>query len=176
MKTIVTYKSKYGSAKQYAEWLAEELNCEAVDLSKIKKEKLAEYDTIIHGGGLYAGGLAGLSYYKKNSDIIKGKKFIVYATGAAPSYNEEMIKELKKKNLEGLPTETEFFYCAGNYSYPKMTVGHKMMMKMMDNLLKKQIKENGKVDEWAEGFQDIIFSEFRHVDKKFLAPIVGAVQ
>lgn len=75
-----------------------------------------------------------------------------------------------------MPQETEFFYCEGNYDYPNMTVGHKMMMKMMDNMLKKQIKENGKVDEWAEGFQDIIFDEFKQVDRKFLKPIAESLK
>ena len=31
MNAIVIYKSKYGSTKAYAQWIAEELNCEAVD-------------------------------------------------------------------------------------------------------------------------------------------------
>jgi len=31
MNTIVIYRSKYGSTKQYAEWIAEELGCEARD-------------------------------------------------------------------------------------------------------------------------------------------------
>lgn len=29
MNCIVLYKSKYGATKKYAEWIAEELNCEA---------------------------------------------------------------------------------------------------------------------------------------------------
>ena len=31
MSTIVVYKSKYGSTKAYAQWIAEELGCEAVE-------------------------------------------------------------------------------------------------------------------------------------------------
>ncbi|MEE1351031.1 MAG: flavodoxin domain-containing protein [Clostridia bacterium] len=34
MNPIVIYKSKYGSTKQYAEWIADELNCLAVDAKK----------------------------------------------------------------------------------------------------------------------------------------------
>lgn len=34
MKTIVIYKSKYGSTKKYAEWIADALNCTAVDAKK----------------------------------------------------------------------------------------------------------------------------------------------
>ena len=30
MKGIILYKSKYGATKQYAEWIAEDLGCEAL--------------------------------------------------------------------------------------------------------------------------------------------------
>ena len=54
MKSIVIYKSKYGSTKTYAEWIASELSCEALDAKNIKADSLLEYDNIIYGGGLYA--------------------------------------------------------------------------------------------------------------------------
>ena len=31
MSTIVIYKTKYGSTKTYADWIAQELGCDAVD-------------------------------------------------------------------------------------------------------------------------------------------------
>jgi menaquinone-dependent protoporphyrinogen IX oxidase len=43
MKSIVIYKSKYGSTKTYAEWIASELSCEAVDAKNIRAEQLVDY-------------------------------------------------------------------------------------------------------------------------------------
>ena len=74
MKTIVVYKSKYGSSKEYAFWIAEELGCEAVDVKNIKIEKLYEYDTIIYGGGLYAEVINGITLITRNLDKLKDKK------------------------------------------------------------------------------------------------------
>ena len=48
MNTIVVYKSKYGSAKQYADWIAGELGCNAVDAKGIKIDDLLKYDTIVY--------------------------------------------------------------------------------------------------------------------------------
>ena len=42
MKTIVIYKTKYGSTRTYAEWIAEELGCDAVDAKSVKASDLAE--------------------------------------------------------------------------------------------------------------------------------------
>ena len=54
MSTIVIYKTKYGSTKTYADWIAEELVCESVDAKSVKIEDLEKYDTIVYRGGLYA--------------------------------------------------------------------------------------------------------------------------
>ena len=65
-KTIVIYTSKYGSAKQYAEWIAEALSCEAKEAKTVKRAELDDYDTIIYGGGVHAGGIEGWDSFRKN--------------------------------------------------------------------------------------------------------------
>lgn len=44
MKGIILYKSKYGSTKKYAEWLALETNFDVCDVKKIKTENVEKYD------------------------------------------------------------------------------------------------------------------------------------
>ena len=36
MSTIVIYKTKYGATKKYAEWIAEELNCEVKNVKDVR--------------------------------------------------------------------------------------------------------------------------------------------
>ena len=64
-KTIVIYTSKYGSAKQYAEWIGEELSCPVKALKDVTKEELSGYSTLIYGGGVHAGGIEGFDTFKK---------------------------------------------------------------------------------------------------------------
>ena len=66
MKGIIIYKSKYGSTKKYAEWLKEATGFEMVEADKAKIDEVAQCDTIIFGGGIYAGGIAGVNFLKKN--------------------------------------------------------------------------------------------------------------
>lgn len=58
-KTAVVFKSKYGSTKKYAQWIAEELSCDIFERKNVKSDDLEAYDTVIYGGGLYAGGVKG---------------------------------------------------------------------------------------------------------------------
>lgn len=64
-KTIVIYTSKYGTAKKYAEWIAEETGCDIKDAKSLKKIELDNYDTIVYGGGVHAGGIEGWDSFRK---------------------------------------------------------------------------------------------------------------
>ncbi len=57
MRSIVIYKSQTGFTQKYAEWIAEELKADIFDILQVNVEMLQNYDTIIYGGGLYAGGI-----------------------------------------------------------------------------------------------------------------------
>ena len=61
---IIIYKSKYGSTKKYAEWLKEATGFEMAEADQIKAGEAAKYDTIIFGGGIYAGGIAGINDFR----------------------------------------------------------------------------------------------------------------
>lgn len=61
MNILVTYGSKYGHTEQYARWIAEALGCACKPARTVGREELKRYDVIVHGGGLYAGGLRGIS-------------------------------------------------------------------------------------------------------------------
>lgn len=47
----VIYKSKYGSTKQYAEWIAKELDASLFEATNIKPSQLLDYDVVVYGGG-----------------------------------------------------------------------------------------------------------------------------
>lgn len=72
-KIAVVYASKYGSTKQYAQWIAEELSADLFESNKIPINELKEFDTIIYGGGLYAGTIKGINLIIKNLELIKNK-------------------------------------------------------------------------------------------------------
>ena len=63
---IILYQSKYGATKKYVDWLVEELGYDYIETKEAKVAKLLNYDVIILGGGVYASGIAGLQFLKKN--------------------------------------------------------------------------------------------------------------
>lgn len=142
MKTIVIYKSKYGATKTYAEWIAEELGCSAVDAKSVKPDDLADFDTVIYGGGLYAEVIAGLTLITKNYDKLKDKKIIVYTTGLTPidcrGYYDKMVTEKNFKN--GVPENVKIYNFLGKMILSELSLPHKAALKALKKLMSS--KEN----------------------------------
>lgn len=137
MKAIVIYKSKYGSTKTYAEWIAEALSCKAVDTKTVKVDDLDGYDTIIYGGGLYAEVIAGVSLITKNLERLKDKKLIVYSTGITPldcrDYYDKLVLE---KNFKGDSLSyIKVFNFLGKMILSELSLPHRTAIRALKKLM-----------------------------------------
>ncbi len=142
MKAIVVYQSKYGSTKAYAEWIAEELACEAVNVKNVKLEDLLPYDTIVYGGGLYAENIAGLTLITKNLERLQGKKIAVYTTGITPldcrEYYDKLVFE---KNFKGKDMSyIRVYNFLGKMILSELSFPHRTAIKALKKLMSE--KEN----------------------------------
>ncbi len=138
MKSVVIYRSKTGFAQKYAEWIAEELSADIFEGSKVTAHMLTDYDVVIYGGGLYAVGINGVKLITKNIDLLKGKKVVVFATGASPS-REEVIREVRDKNFTDEQQKyIKFFYLRGGFDYTKLKPVDKILMTLLKWNLKKK--------------------------------------
>lgn len=136
MKAVVIYKSQTGFTKKYAEWIAEELAADIFHVSEANIDMLQNYDTVIYGGGLYASGINGVKFITENSDSLKGKKVIVFATGASVGRAEE-IEGVKNKNFTAEQQEyIKFFYLRGGFNYNKLSPVNKILMTILKWKLK----------------------------------------
>ena len=137
MKAVVIYKSKYGSTRQYAEWIAEELSADIFDAKSVNAKNLAEYDTIIYGGGLYAEVIAGVTLITKNMDKLSGKKLIVFTTGITPiEYREYYDKLVLDKNFKGdIREKIKVFNFLGKMILDELTLPHRTAIKSLKKLM-----------------------------------------
>ena len=142
MKTIVVYKTKYGSTKTYAEWIGEELGCEVVDAKNISIDDLTKYDAIVYGGGLYAEVINGVSIITKNLDKLKNKKIAVYTTGITPldcrAYYDTYV--IEKNFKDGVPENVKLFNFLGKMKMEELTLVHRAALKSLKKIM--SAKEN----------------------------------
>ena len=126
----VVYCSRYGSTKQYAQWLAEDLGADLYDVRRVYKEKLETYDTIVFGGGLYYGVIKGLSRLKRNYASIRESNLVVFAVGLTPPEIKSFwITWRKATFLLPCGRKQDSFYLVGSTDYDKLGPFHKLFMK-----------------------------------------------
>ena len=137
MNTIIIYKTKYGARKTYAEWIAEELCCNAVNSKDITANDLLQYDTIIYGGGLYAEVINGVSLITKNLDKLKDKKLIVFTTGITPiecrDYYDKLVieKNFKPEMLEKI----KIYNFLGKMILNELSLVHRTALKSLKKIM-----------------------------------------
>jgi menaquinone-dependent protoporphyrinogen IX oxidase len=135
---VVIYKSKYGTTKQYAQWIAEELNSPIFEASEIKPSQLWNYDVVIYGGGLYAGGIIGSKLVAENPC----KTLVVFTVGAADPDDTDYSEILVKNFSQELLTEIKVFHLRGGIDYTKLSLVHKGMMVMLKKMVEKTSKKS----------------------------------
>ena len=139
-RIVVVYGSKYGNTRCYAEWIGKALSCEVVEYKDLVKEELPSYDTIIYGGGLYAGGVVGIDSLINNWDLIHDKEVILFTCGLADTSNAQNTNHIKAE-IKKVVGEDKFahlavFHLRGGIDYKRLNLVHKMMMWMMYHMLK----------------------------------------
>lgn len=140
--TIIVYKSRYGATKRYAQWLASALKCDVLDQESVKDGRLNRYNTIIYGGGLYAGGVNGLSFITKNFDAMGGKNIVLFTCGLADPTDESNIQGIKasldKRLTPQMQKRIKVFHLRGGMDYARLSPVHRAMMAMLKGMLAKK--------------------------------------
>lgn len=172
MKTIIIYKSKSGYTQTYAQWIAEELNCDVKSAEEVSKEQLQQYDVIVYGGGLYAMGINGVSLIKKNYEALKNKKIIVWATGSNPGRHEELKSVWKHNFTDEELNMIKMFYLRGGFDYKLLKTRDKILMSM----LKISLKAKKQRTEDEQGLLDAYNIPEYHCDKKNIKELVEYVR
>jgi len=141
-KTIVIFDSKYGSTKRYAQWIAEELGADLTARKDADPGSLGSYDVIVYGGGLYAGGVSGISFITKNFEQIKDKKILLFTCGLGDPNVPENVENIRKGLDKALPDEMrdviEIFHLRGGMDYSKLSLLHRSMMSMVRKAVEKK--------------------------------------
>lgn len=142
MKCIVTYSSKYGSTQKYAKWIGEALSCEVKDIKSVHSDMLQNYDVIIHGGSLYAGGVSGMKQLVKLYPAIRDKKLILFTCGLADPTSSQNVTHIENGVAQAVPKDMydnmKQFHFRGGIDYSRLSPVHKAMMWMLCQTMKKK--------------------------------------
>ena len=170
MNDIIIYGSHYGTTKQYADELSRKTNIKAIPFEEVNQ--INNYDNIIYLGGLYAGGVLGMTKTLKKLNNISNKKIILVTVGLADPTDEKNINNIRNNIKTQIQKEVfekaKIFHLRGGIDYSKLNFAHKTIMKLLYNAIKnlsqeKQTAENRAMIETYN--KKVDFIDFSTLDK-----------
>ena len=74
MKKAVVYASKLGRTRKTAEYIAKALDADLFDVKKVRS--VSDYDLVVFGSGIYAGGISGplRTFIESDLHVLRGKR------------------------------------------------------------------------------------------------------
>lgn len=131
MNTLILYKSKYGSTKQYAEWLHQEIPHSSLYPIEAFNEDFTSFQKVIIASCTYMGDIKARKYLVENWEKMKNKKVFLLAVGmvfnADAIKSFEMIPENIRKNIEYLKVP-------GRINVEKLKLPDKFIAKIMGDI------------------------------------------
>ena len=166
----VVYKSKYGTTKQYAQWIAGALDAVLLEASTVKPSQLTSFDIVVYGGGLYAGGIDGVELVTKNPC----ESLVVFTVGLADPKTTDYSAILDKNFTPEMLSKTKVFHLRGGIDYKKLGLIHKGMMGMMRRLTLK--KDKSELTEEDHEFLKTYGSKVNFMDESTIELILAYVR
>lgn len=150
-KKIVVYTSNYGSTRRYAQWIAEELSCPLFEKKAIHPQDLSAPQTVIYGGGLYAGGVNGINFITRNWRSLSDKNVVLFTCGLADPKDPANVSNIRSSLAKSLSAKMlahiKIFHLRGGIDYPQLNFIHRSMMAMLRRmLLKKDARDLSRED------------------------------
>ena len=137
-KAIVIYTSKRGSTKQYAEWIAEDLDCGAKSLAECRGLDLHGFDLIIYGGWIRGSGIVDFDKFAKMIDDELMERLIVFGVGFADE-TAENYAQVWGYSLGKIDPKNDrrvlLYILGGRYDPSSVTGMDKFLMKTMRAVL-----------------------------------------
>lgn len=173
----VIYKSHYGFTEAYARWIAEDLSADLLEAGMVRGRDLETYSAIVYGGGLYAGGVSGISLLTKNLDRLKGKALYLFTVGAADVSDPENTASIRRSLAKSLPPElmerTRIFHLRGGLRYSGMSLVHKTMLTMLRSKVLKTPESQLRSEDRM--FLETYGKDISFLDRASIAPLVERV-
>ncbi len=169
MRGIVTYYSKHGHAKEYAEMIADELGFDISDIRKINVVKLRQYDYAVFGSGVY---IYKLKKLKKIMFSFPKGNLAIFACGGQ-DVGGDMLELVKEKNFNKEQLSVfKVFYLPGGIDINRYNGFMRFMFKMM----KKSLEQKPTRTSGEEGLLQGIASPVNRVDKTHITELIECVK
>ncbi len=174
MRQIIIYGSRYGSAKRYAERLAELTGFEAVAHSAAKN--IGSFDRVIYIGAIYAGSVLGLKSSVKK--MTEKQELIVVSVGLTDTADQTNIGNIRNTIKSQIPAhfynENRIFHLRGAIDHNQLGFFYHLLMRMIHSKASKTPAEE--LDATAKAVLETYGKRVDYVDFNKLQTILDIIK
>jgi len=141
-KYIVVYDSLSGFTRQYAQWIAQDLDSECVSIDDINRQLLKEYQCVIIGGHVR---YENLSHRRHIARLIEGHDNVVlFVVGASPTTDRIAVGFLMRRIYKSMPQFrfVPHFYFQGGLNYDLILKSERYILRFFTGYLRLLVKMN----------------------------------
>ena len=130
MKTLIIFQTKYGSTRQYAEWIQTDLKADLENVNNADKIDFSKYDRIIFGSLFYMGKIKIKPFIVKHWDKIKNKKLVLYSVSGRKEDDPNVQVDYKKNFDLKYRRKMKYFNVQGRITYKDFTLIDQFLVKL----------------------------------------------
>ena len=163
-RVLIVYQSKYGSTRQYAEWLHRDIPSDLVDAEKGDKPEFSRYDAIVFGSYIRMGRIVIAPFIVENWGNVKGKKVILFTTSGIPPGHPNIRKIYDSGLPENIRREIKYFPLRGRILRKDLSFFDNMLVAV------------GHMMERDESLKKLMAEDFDEVKLESLVPVLEYIK
>lgn len=172
--TLIIYQSNYGHTKQYADWIAEELNSQAIPFSAVDPSEIESHATVIFGHSVYAGSYKKAASIRKIMEAYPDKNYIFFGVNLADTNQAKerdyLLAKVQKALGQDAYQKLKIFFFRGGIDYSKLSTIHRAMMWMVTRQLKSKAPEDR--SESDQSLIEIYGGKLDLMDRQQISPLL----
>lgn len=175
---LVIYGSVYGTTRQYARAIAGRFDLPCRPAAEVGQQELDGCRLLIFGGGLYAGGVAGLRRLLRMLRRPEEKDIVLFTVGiadpAVPENAAHIRRSLERQVPAGILERARVFHLRGGIDYGALGPVHRAMMAMLCRQLRR--KDPSERSSEDQAVLDTYGKRISFFCLEELAPLLAAVE
>ncbi len=164
MKGIVIYKTKYGSTREYAQWIAQECGFPLCSVRQRLGRILADSDIVILGSPIRIGRVKIAPWMKRRWQMLRQKKLVVFSVSAALPDDPSVHDAWRQSLTEDIRAVCTCFSLPGRLVFDKLTPVDRFLM------------HRGAMIEGDEGVQEGMLEGIDNVERTLIEPILAHIR
>jgi menaquinone-dependent protoporphyrinogen IX oxidase len=141
-KGALIYSSRYGSTRQYAEWIGQQLQIPVMDVDELFPAALEGFDYLVLGTSVYVGKMLIKGWLHHDLAALQTKQLVLFVVCGTPSSERQKQEQIVRDNVpEGLIPMENIFFLPGRLTIRDLSWKDRLMLKIGASLEKNPKKK-----------------------------------